>query len=137
MLSDSAALDDEAQTLGERSAGLFTQLQALVADNAQRLQDQADYQTRYDELRSRYDDVKQRLSDIADEKTQRLIRREKILAFIDTLQQREVLLVEFDENLWRSTVDQVVVHSDSDVEIIFRDGKVIHCDVRMRRYERK
>jgi len=71
LLADTAALDDEAQTLGERSAGLFAQLEALVADNARRAQDQDEYNARYNELRARYDGVKQRLADIADERKRR------------------------------------------------------------------
>jgi len=109
----------------------------MVAVNARRAQDQQDYQQRYDELRSRYDGVKQKLADIAADKQQRLVRREKIRSFIETLHQREALLTEFDETLWRSTVDQMTVYLYSDVAITFKDGEEIHCDVRMKRYERK
>jgi len=134
LLADTAALDAEAQTLGERAAGLFTQLEALVADNARRAQDQQNYQQRYEELRARYDGVKQRLADIVEEKAQRQIRRAKILAFIDTLRQREALLTGFSENLWRETVEQLTIYSERDAVVTFRDGNTIHCDVRLKRY---
>jgi DNA invertase Pin-like site-specific DNA recombinase len=137
LLADTDSLNDEAQMLEERSAGIFPQLEAMVADNARRAQDQSEYNARYNELRARYDGVKQRLADIADEKKQRLISREKILAFAKILQQREGPLVDFNEHIWRSTVEQITVYSDSDVAVTFRDGKTMRCDVRMKRYAGK
>jgi len=77
--------DREAEILSERAAGLFAQLEALVADNARRAQDQAEYNQRYAELRARYDGVKARQAEIAEEKQSRSVRRENILRFIETL----------------------------------------------------
>ena len=137
MLTNCADLDGEAEILGERSAGLFTQLEALVADNARRAQDQNEYNARYNELRERYDGVKARQAEIANEKKQRSIRREKLLRFIETLRQREALLAGFDEHLWRETVDRIAVHSERDIAVKFRDGHIIHCDVRLKKYAGK
>jgi len=60
-----------------------------------------------------------------------------MLAFIDILQQREGPIVDFNEHLWRSTVEQITVYSDSDVAVTFRDGKTMRCDVRLKRYAGK
>ena len=134
MLSDTAAMDTEAEILGERSAGLYSQMEALVEDNARRLQDQEDYAKRYDGLFSRYDEVKARLDEIAAERKQRQIRRDKILAFIETVRERDALLVEFDEGLFRATVEEITVFSETDVAVTFRDGRVLHTDTRLKRY---
>jgi site-specific DNA recombinase len=133
-LTDATIFDRESEILAERSAGLFAQLESLVTENARHMQDQGAYQQRYDELTARYDGVKQRLAEIAAERKQRQLRREKILAFIETLRQRDALLTDFDENLWRSTVEQLTIYAGNDVAVTFRDGKTIHCDVRLKRY---
>jgi len=122
VLGDNAELDREAEILSERTAGLFAQLEALVADNARRAQDQAEYNQRYAELRSRYDIVKARQSEIAEEKRSRAVRRENILLFIETLRAQKDLLGEFEEKLFRATVERITIHAADDVRIKFRDG---------------
>jgi len=123
MLTSTADLDCEAEVLGERCAGLHAQMEALVADNASRCQDQAAYRRQYEDLNSRYDAVKKRLDEVTAEKQSRMARKEEILWFIDTVRQRDTLLTGFDENLWRSVVDSVTVHSLTDIRVRFRDGR--------------
>ena len=120
VLGDNTELNREAEILAERAAGLFAQLEALVADNARRAQDQNEYNQRYTELRARYDSVKSRQAEIAAEKQSRYVRRENILRFIETLRAQEGLLGEFDEKLFRATVERITVHAADDVRIKFR-----------------
>jgi DNA invertase Pin-like site-specific DNA recombinase len=125
MLSATADIDSEAEILGERCAGLYSKMEALVADNANRSQDQAGYQRQYDDLNSRYESVKSRLAELESERQSRLIRKKNILQFIDIIRQRESLLEGFDEPLWRATVESVTVHSHEDIRVKFRDGREI------------
>jgi len=108
-------LDGEAEILQERSAGIHAQLEALVADNAQRAQDQEAYQQRYDELECRYNVVNQRKEAVATERQGRVAMRESMRQFLETVRQREALLTEFDESLWRATVDTVTVYAVDDI----------------------
>ena len=133
-LTDTATIDKEARVLEERAAGIYAQLETLVAENARYWQDQAEYQGRYDELAIRYESVKTRLGEIAVERKNRQVRREKILSFIQILRERESLLKSFDEDLWRAMVEQVTVYSEKDVAVKFRDGREIHVDVRLKTY---
>jgi hypothetical protein len=125
ILTTTADLESEAEVLSERCAGLYAQMETLVADNASRFQDQDEYAKRYADLNSRYELVKKRLDEITAEKQSCLARKAKILRFIDTLRQRDALLAGFDENLWRSTVDSMTVHSLTDIRVKFRDGREI------------
>ena len=135
-LTDISDLTAEAQTLEERSAGLFTQLKALVDENARRAQDQADYNSRYESLHSRYETVQARIGEIAAERQRRMAKRENIRLFIETLRTREALLVDFDEPLFRATVDQITLHTLEDIRMRFRDGREVAVAVKAggRRY---
>jgi uncharacterized protein (DUF3084 family) len=127
LLADCSDLDGEAEILLERSAGIYAQLEALVADNARRAQDQEAYQQRYAELENRYNVVKQRMEAIAAERQGRVGKRENMRQFLETVRQREGLLTEFDEALWRATVDVVTVHAADDIRMKFRDGREVQA----------
>jgi len=72
------------------------------------------------ELRARYDSIKARQAEIAAEKQSRFVRRENILCFIETLRAQEGLLDEFEERLFRATVERITVHAADNVRIKFR-----------------
>ena len=62
------------------------------------------------------------------------MRIDKVLQFIDTLSTREKLLIEFDEALFRATVEKITVFSLDDIRITFRDGREIQTEVPRKRY---
>lgn len=125
LLSDTSALDNEVEILQERQAGLYTHLEELVTAQAHRNDNLAEYQARYAELNARYEDVKHHLAEIERELQARRVQREKALAFMEALNTRETLLTEFDEQLWRATVERIIVYSEKDVAVHFRDGRSV------------
>ena len=42
--------------------------------------------------------------------------------FISSLEKLNAPVTEFDEQLWISMVDHVVVHSREDIRVVYRDG---------------
>lgn len=134
ILADTKEFDKEIQGLKERLAGIYAQLELMVYDNARQLQDQQEYMEHYSELSSRYEEVQNQLSECENKKQLRLVRRDKVLQFMDTLRTREKLLIEFDEVLFRATVEKITVFSLNDVRIMFRDGREIQAEVPCKRY---
>jgi hypothetical protein len=124
-LTDTSGLETESQIMQERSAGIYAQMEALVADNAQHLRNQDEYQKRYDDLEGRYEIVRKRLEEITAEKQARQRKKENILCFIDTLRGRESLLTEFDEGIFRATVEETIVLAKDKITVRFRDGREI------------
>ena len=52
--------------------------------------------------------------------------REKVLsAFAAVVKNHSGVVTEFDESLWGTLVDYIVVHSRVDVRVVFRDGNEI------------
>ena len=49
-------------------------------------------------------------------------RISQIDSFISTLEEMKAAVAEFDEQLWISMVDHVVVHSKEDIRVVYRDG---------------
>ena len=51
-----------------------------------------------------------------------LLQCQQIDSFISTLEKLNAPVTEFDEQLWISMVDHVVVHSKEDIRVVYRDG---------------
>ena len=45
------------------------------------------------------------------------------------LEQRDVLVAEFDEELWNATIEKVIVHSQQEIIIIFKDGMALEWNI--------
>jgi hypothetical protein len=121
-LTDSTALEKEAQAIQDECDVVLELMQQAVAENAQTALDQADYQRRYDDLALRYENVKKHLVLIDAEITNRKTKRTNIEVFMQTLQTQKELLTEFDENLWNATVDCLIVRSATEFTFRFKDG---------------
>lgn len=129
-LTDTAELDAEAEKLNEEIVEIYELIHRAMEENARVALDQDEYNRRNGELEERYDAAKRRLAVITDERQERMVRKEKLNRFLSDLRKRDGLLTEFDESLWRATVDSVTVHSEKNVAFTFRDGTEIHVDVR-------
>lgn len=121
-LTDNAALDAELQAQKGECDIVFGLIRQGVAENANTAIDQANYQRRYDSLIERYENAKQQIDEINEQIDSCRVKREHIRGFIKELKSRDNLLTEFDKELWNATVDRIVVHTATEVTVIFKDG---------------
>ena len=96
-----------------------------MEENARIAQNQDEYNKQFETLVKRYETAKARLEKIADEKQDRLVKRESISRFITELGRSDGLLDDFDEGLWYAMVESVTVHFEKEVAVTFKDGSEI------------
>lgn len=128
-LTDTDALDQEAEKLHSESEVLCGSLQECVDENAREALDQEEYRRRYSDLVKRYEKIRVRLDEISNQVALRRAKREKIAEFIKTLQQNDVLLTGFDEELWNATVENLIIHNTHELTFIFKDGNKLQWEV--------
>ena len=87
--------------------------------------DQNEYNNKYESLRERYDRINEKLSKIESLKLEIKMKKSKAEIFIENLKQRSRLLTEFDERLWYSLIEKVIVNSDGSMNFEFKNGKII------------
>jgi len=119
-LTDTTALDMEIDKFQSESDVAFELLRKCVEENAHSALDQTEYNKRHSALVERYETAKTNLEKIADKKTERTIKRDTIMGFMKML--NGDLLTEFDDELWNSTLERVIVKSEHDVTFEFKDG---------------
>lgn len=108
--------------LWEESRLLEEQIQALIMRNARIAMDQEQYQKEFDELAARHSRIKQEYEEQAIAAEQDVGRVAQIDYFIRNLEELDAPITEFDDRLWISMVDHVVVHSKEDIRVVYRDG---------------
>ena len=127
-LTETAAFDKKTAVLTAECAEAAALVEDCIAANAASALNQAEYQRRYDELVTRYDAAKTQLDALNKEKLDRIARKEKLRRFLEILRKSESVPREFDEKLWRETVETMTVHSLEDVVIRFYSGSEIHVN---------
>jgi len=115
--------------LQERCAGVYTDIEKLVKENSHYVQNQAEYQERYTDFAARYESLKSRLTALEEEKKSKLLRRQKIVAFVENLQKQNTVLTDFDDGIFRAMTDHMTVYSKRNISVTFKDGNEVHVDL--------
>ena len=84
--------------------------------------DQNEYERRYADLTERYNTIKAEYDKISEQIERKKAQRELFKGFIRALEKQGALLEEFDEGLWSSLVQAVVVKAKDDIRFIFKNG---------------
>ena len=110
-LGDTTALEKERRSLDEQLGIDAKSKNDLIARNARVVQDQKEYNERYDALVSRYEETEHKRDTVMEQIGQIMIRCRKIERFIESVKDLPELITEFDESLWAGLVDSLTVYS--------------------------
>ena len=117
--------DDLDKELGDKVAELniiAEQMQTAIAENSRTALDQNEYERRYADLTERYNTIKADYDKISEQIESKKTQRELFKGFIRALEKQGALVEEFDEGLWSSLVQEVVITSKDDILFIFKNG---------------
>lgn len=81
-----------------------------------------DYNKRYNALVKRYDRLKAQYDEVSTAISDNEASYEQMGRFITVLKDQEGVITEFDDALWSSLVEKIVVKSKEDVMMVFKDG---------------
>ena len=95
----------------------------MVDENSRKAMDQKKYSKKYNELVEIYKKAQDELNEVEEKQQENKVRKDSIDTFIDRLKSQDTILTEFDEALWTSTIDEVVI--EKDITFYFRDGTKI------------
>lgn len=84
--------------------------------------EQNEYERRYADLTERYNTIKARYEELTRKIDGKKAQRELFKGFIQALEKQGTLIEEFDEGLWSSLVQEVVINAKDDILFIFKNG---------------
>ena len=128
MLTDNSELIAKRDALQGEIEVTVEMTQSIVAENARVAQNQDDYNKRYNALVERYDKLKAEYDEVSTLISDNDARNEQMGRFITVLREQNGVLIEFDEGLWSSLVEKLLVKSKTDVTVVFKDGTEIKAE---------
>lgn len=128
MLCDNSELESRRDALQEEITVTVELTQNMVAENARVAQDQEEYNKRYNALVERYERLKAEYEEVCLSISGNEARYEQMGMFIAVLRKQPDLITEFDEALWGSLVEKLIVKSKDDVTVVFKDGTEIKAE---------
>ena len=97
-------------------------MQTAIAENSRTALDQNGYNRRYVDLTEMYNTIKADYDKISEQIESKKAQRELFKGFIQALEKQGTLIEKFDEGLWSSLMQEVVVKAKSDIRFIFKNG---------------
>ena len=108
-VSDTSELERQKRLLDQQLAVDAKAVNDLIAENARKAQNQAEYREREAALVSRYEETEAKRNAVVDQISQRMVRRRKLERFIEAVTGLPELYTEFDKGQWSALVDSVTV----------------------------
>lgn len=122
LLSDTNEIEkhiNDATAEIEIVAGL---VEKLVQENASKIQDQDDYETRYQALSERYDKAKDKLEKANDELFQKKARQKNLDAIVAKMEELNTVLLEWSDEIWLTLIEEAVAHENRTLTFKFKNG---------------
>lgn len=123
-ISGTAYLEQRMKELETEVEVVSQMISKLVMDNAVMPQNQDVYQEKYRNLADRYDALIVELESVEKEYLDKAKRNKELQAFLKTLKSQECLVTEFDDLLWETAVERIIIKEKRNIEFIFKNGEV-------------
>lgn len=91
-------------------------VEKLVQENASKIQDQDDYETRYQALAERYDKAKDELEKANDELLQKNLE-----AIVTKMEELDTVLLEWPDEIWLMLIEEAVAHENGTLTFKFKN----------------
>ena len=88
-------------------------------------QSQEEYAKKYNSLVRRYEKAEKKLNAAIVERKERINKEREMQVFIESLKSKSESIDSFDEELWITLIEKVVVHHDRHSEVHFKNGQII------------
>ena len=98
----------------------------MIEINSRVAQNQEEYQKGYEKLVNEYELTKSEHTKLESDISSKLAKTEKINLFINTIKNKDKPLAEFDNVMWGSLIESVLVYSIDNIKFKFRDGTEIN-----------
>ena len=122
-LTNTDNIDDEISKLQEENEALINLMKNLIYENSRKAIDQDEYNQKYDSYTNQHEKIKSEISKLENKKQNLKVRREKISLFMDNLRKTTGSIIsEFDETLWHTMVENVIIFEDKKMEFKFRNS---------------
>ena len=128
-IDDTQALETKKARLCGESRLLYTKIQNYIDKNATETLNQNIYKEHYNTLSDEYEEIKQKIENIDTKLKNKRAKLLSIEKFLNEISEMENLIDTFDEKLFTSVVDKIIVKSYTQAATIFRNGQELSLNL--------
>ncbi len=128
-IDDTEFLETEKAGLCGENRLLYNKIQSYVDKNATETLNQHEYKEHYNTLSDEYEELKQKIEKTDTKLKSKRARVRLIENFLNEISARENLIDTFDEKLFTSVVDKIVVKSYTKATLVFKNGQELSLNL--------
>ena len=128
-ISDTGKFDDKISLLQTKLEAATEHIRSWVSKNAHCAMNQVEYETEYQKRSEGYQKIADELSKLEKEKTLLINKKEEAQNALNILRENKEPLTEFDEAIFFSLVENIVVKSKDTLVFNFKDGTEIEWKI--------
>lgn len=128
-LTDTTSIEEVIANKEKEYQRKYADLKKLIDANALRIQDQAEYTAKFTELEEKCRRLEIEIRELSQKKASLSAQHEQITLFLKQIEKEGGVVSRFDEDIWRSTVDNVIITHTNILSFTFKDGTKISINI--------
>ena len=129
VLCDFSELDEKIERQQLEVEMLTEQTRKLVDENARKAQSQEEYLNKYNKVKEIFEKEVEKLEDLRTKKTNQLTKKKAMESYLQAFKESPTYIDEWSDKLFHLFIDKILVHADSRLEFIFKNGSKIGVDI--------
>ena len=119
---DTAVLDEQIDE-GIRECEIIAEMnRKLLTENSRSVMDQEAFMKKYNSYVDKYEKKSKEVEKLQEKREDQLKKADLISGFMFQIHEQDGMIEKFDEKLWLTTIDQVLIHHDGRMIFRFRNG---------------
>lgn len=129
-ITDTSKIEIQTENKRSRLQILGITLKECIEENMHRILNQDEYDIKFKKLENEYENLKADIAKLENLKASSLAKKQELYLYIHTLEANNHVITEFDESLFHSLVDNIIVNADNTLVFRYKDGSSIIWDLK-------
>ena len=124
-LCDMSSIENKEIKLKTEQNVLYNSMRNLIDQNSKIQLNQEEYNKQYENLKNQYEKNNEKLIKLENTKLEWKVKKQKTLELLDKIKNQNNLITDFDEQMWYSLIEKVIVNRDGILEFELKNGQIL------------
>lgn len=128
-LIDAGQIKQDIAAKEEECRVIYEELRTLVDENSIKVQDQNEYAEKFSRMETKCRALEAEMKMLNEKASSMAAQRKNIALFLEKLQENDVFVSEFDDELWLTLIDKAIMKQSGKITFIFKDNTKITINI--------
>lgn len=129
-ITDTSKIDLQIENKRSKLQILGITLKECIEENMHRILNQDEYDVKFKTLENEYENLKADITRLENLEATSHAKKQELYLYIHALETTDHVITEFDESLFHSLVDNIIVNADNTLVFRYKDGSSIIWDLK-------